>query len=198
MKNIFNMLVLAIVLFAAQACGPKEEKTETATIEATPEVKSPEVIAKEKRARIEKRRMEIAKDSAVRAEKRKIAFEERIKVSPTFTDASGDIVYHKAEVDPSFDGGKKAMMKYLRDNIKFPASAEEKELEGTVFVDFVVSSNGTVREVEVMNTPDEAVDQSFRDEAIRVVSAMPKWIPGRQHGKAVHVKYSLPISFQMI
>jgi periplasmic protein TonB len=67
-----------------------------------------------------------------------------------------------------------------------------------VFVDFIVVANGSVREVMTTDMPGEEIDQSLRDEAIRVVSNMPKWVPGRQHGKPVDVKFSLPITFRMI
>jgi len=89
-------------------------------------------------------------------------------------------------------------MKYLQDNTNFPKDAEKKGLEATVFVDFIVGANGVVREVGVTDTPGEEVETSFRVEAIRVVSTMPKWIPGRQRGKSVPVRFSLPIAFQII
>lgn len=195
MKKNLNIFVLAIALITAQACGSKSEQTseesESTTAIETPTAETPELTVAEKRAKLEQ-------ETIVREEKRRIAFEKQAKISPTYTDADGNIVYNKAEVDPSYDGGKKAMMKYLNDNIKFPKEAEEKGVEGTVFVDFIVTANGNVREVGVTDEPGEVADQSFRTEAIRVVTAMPKWIPGRQRGKAVQAKYSLPITFRMI
>jgi len=195
MKKNLNILVLAIALITAQACGSKSEQTsegsESPAATETPAIETPELTVAEKRAKLEQ-------ETIVREEKRRIAFEKQAKITPTYTDADGNIVYNKAEVDPSYDGGKKAMMKYLNDNIKFPKEAEEKGVEGTVFVDFIVTANGNVREVGVTEEPGEEADQSFRTEAIRVVTAMPKWIPGRQRGKAVQVKYSLPITFRMI
>jgi TonB family protein len=95
-------------------------------------------------------------------------------------------------------GGDEAMMKYLKENIVFPKDAEDKGLEGTVFVDFIVLEDGSVLEVSVEDAPGEEVDQSFRDEAIRVVNSMPKWTPGHQGGKPVDVKFSLPITFQIM
>ena len=192
MKKIFNILFLSSALMAIQACESKSEKTnDETTAVATPAEEETVPTVAEKRAKI-------AKQKAEREEMRKIAFEERIKVSHTYTDKNGVLVYHKAEIDPSFDGGNKAMMNFLRDNLQFPESAKEKGIEGTVFVDFVIGKSGSVREVEVTNDTNEEVDQSFRDEAIRVVSSMPKWLPGRQQGKAVDVKFSVPITFEMI
>ncbi len=191
MKKSFNIFVLGVALVVAQACGPKSETVS----ESTEAVGSPENVVvltqAEKRAKMDEVR-------AALAEKRRIAFEERFKKSPYYTDAQGNVVFNKAEVDPSFVGGDKAMMKYLNDNIVFPKDAEEKGLEGTVFVDFVIAANGSVREVTVTDAVGEDVDQSFRDEAVRVVTSMPKWTAGRQNGKAVDVNFSLPITFQLM
>lgn len=194
MKKNLTIFILAAALMVAQACGSKSEKTSEESVVAetpTPAVKPVVLTSAEKRAKIENER-------AARAEKRRIEFEKQAKIAPYYTDSKGNIVYNKAEVDPSFTGGDKAMMKYLRDNLKFPEDAQKEGLEGTVFVDFVVAANGAVREVTVTETPGEEVDQSFRTEAIRVVTSMPKWIPGRQRGKSVDVKFSLPVTFQMI
>jgi protein TonB len=106
-------------------------------------------------------------------------------------------VYYKAEVNPSFTGGQKALDAYLNDNLVYPQEAEELGLEGTVFVDFIVLADGSVNEVEVLNDPSDDIDQRFKDEAVRVVSSMPDWAPGQQRGKAVDVKFSLPITFQI-
>lgn len=187
MKTSFNIFILGVALVVAQACGPKSESTEVLT---TPE-NAVFLTQAEKRAKMD----EVL---AALAEKRRISFEERFKKSPYYTDAQGNVVFNKAEVDPSFVGGDKAMMKYLNDNIVFPKDAEEKGLEGTVFVDFVIAANGSVREVTVTDAVGEDVDQSFRDEAVRVVTSMPKWTAGRQNGKAVDVNFSLPITFQLI
>lgn len=187
MKKSFSIFILGVALVVAQACGPKSESTEAVT---TPE--SAVVLTQaEKRAKMDEVR-------AALAEKRRIAFEERFKNTPYYTDAQGNVVFNKAEVDPLFVGGEKAMMKYLNDNIVFPKEAEEKGLEGTVFVDFVIAANGSVREVTVTDAVGEDVDQSFRDEAVRVVTSMPKWTAGRQNGKAVDVNFSLPITFQLM
>jgi protein TonB len=189
MKNYLKIIALAIVLVTTQACGPEAKKEETAT---APEAEKVVVLSvAEKRAKLEKEKTE-------RAEKRKIEIERLAKLSPTYKDAKGNVVFLISEVAPSFKGGDDAMVKFLNDNVKFPKEAQEKEIEGTVFVDFIVAANGIVRQVEVTDETNEDVDQSFRDEAIRVVSSMPAWVAGRQHGKAVDVKFSIPITFQMI
>ncbi len=192
MKKSLNIFVMAAALMVAQACGKSEKnKDEYATTEtgATAVAVAVPTLA-EKRAKIEKLRVE-------REEQRRIAFEERFKTTPTYTDEGGMIVYYKAETAPSFVGGDAAMSKYLNDNVKYPEEAKAQELEGTVFVDFIVATDGSVRNVVATDAAGEDVDQALRDEAIRVVSSMPKWTPGRQHGKPVHVAYSVPITFQI-
>lgn len=195
MKKNLNIFVLAVALMVTQACGPKsKESSEENEATETPAVKAAEaseLTVTEKRAKLEK-------DRAERAEKRRIEFENRAKVTPTYTDSEGKVIYNKAEVDPSFIGGEKSMMKYLKDNINYPKEAEEKGIEGTVFVDFIVAADGSVREAVVTDAPGEEVDQSLRNEAIRVVTSMPKWVPGRQRGKPVDVRFSLPVTFQMM
>jgi len=188
MKNTLKVLLLAAGILAVQACGPKknnETEAETSVVK-----KIPVLSAADKRAKFEKQR-------ADRAERRRIEYEKLCKDTPSYTDAKGNLVYNKAESNPSFVGGNEAMMTYLKENVKFPQDAIDKQDEGLVYVDFVISKNGTVREVEVTEQTNEDVDASFRSEAARVVASMPKWTPGLQRGKAVDVKYSLPISFEL-
>jgi len=187
MKSI-NILLLAITLVAGQACSPKAETDEkTAETEAATKVTT---TAEERHEAFEKKRIALE-------EKRKLIQEERIKASMTYTDKDGHLVYNKAEENPSFNGGDRAMKTFLRENVKFPKDAESEGLDGTVYVDFVVSSDGNVREVGSTNIPNEVVDPRFVNEAIRVVKSMPRWLPGRQHGKAVDVSYTIPITFEI-
>jgi len=146
---------------------------------------------------VEERRAAAEQKRAVLAEKKKLELEERLKASTTYEDKDGNLVYNKAEQDPGFNGGDRAMNIYFRDNVKFPEDAAKEGLEGTVYVDFVVAANGSVREVTAANLPGETVDQRFVEEALRVVKAMPNWIPGRQHGKAVDVSFSVPVTFEI-
>ena len=96
---------------------------------------------------------------------------EKAKKSPTYTDSKGRVVYNKAEVDPSFTGGKDAMGDYLRENLKYPEQAREQGIEGTVFVEFVIDEKGKVGEVVVADIVGDD-DQSLKDESVRVVSMM--------------------------
>jgi protein TonB len=117
--------------------------------------------------------------------------------TPSYTDKNGNLVYNKAEMEPTYVGGIEAMRSYLKYNLKYPQDAFDKQDEGLVFVDFIVDKNGIVRDVEVTEETNENVDVSFRSEAARVVSSMPKWTAGRQNGKEVDVKFSVPILFQI-
>ena len=94
---------------------------------------------------------------------------------------------------PEFPGGKEAMMKYLAQNIVYPATAVEDTVEGKVIVGFVVSTEGEITEVEV----NKGVRSDLDAEAVRVVKAMPRWKSGKQNGKPVNVRFTLPIKFTL-
>ncbi|MBL7870970.1 MAG: TonB family protein [Cyclobacteriaceae bacterium] len=189
MKNKLSIFLLGISLVTVQACGSKKETKQESVVEATP-VATVTLTAAERRASIEKATQELA-------EKRRIAFVELSKTTPFYTLADGKLIYNKAETSPSFVGGEAAMNKFLKDNLMFPEDAEEEGLEGTVYVDFIVGSNGVVREATATSYTYDKVDPAFQTEALRVVNLMPRWVPGRQHGKPVDVKYSVPITFMI-
>lgn len=94
---------------------------------------------------------------------------------------------------PEFNGGQEAMMKYLGENIVYPESAKKNKISGTVYVSFLVESTGKVTNCAIKKSVDADIDK----EALRVVSAMPNWIPGEAGGKKVNVEMVLPISFQL-
>lgn len=96
------------------------------------------------------------------------------------------------EIMPSFPGGQEALMKYLSDNVVVPTYAEENGIQGRVVVSYVIECDGSVTDVQVVQSVHPVLD----DEAIRVVKNMPKWIPGKQDGKDVSVKFSIPITFR--
>jgi TonB family protein len=185
MRNSWKLLIIAIALTIVQSCGKKSN-------ENTEEYVATEVPVVSAKFTTEERRAKIAKDKAERAKRRRLEFEERVKSGPTYKDADGKIIYHRSEVQPMFNGGEEAMTKYLNENLMYPESAKKDEIEGTVFVDFVVGEDGNVRNVV---TTDDGVDQSLRMEAIRVVSNMPRWVPGKRGGKSVPVYYNVPVTF---
>lgn len=102
-------------------------------------------------------------------------------------------VFEVVEQMPSFPGGDVALMQYLSKNIKYPPVAEEMGIQGRVICTFVVERDGSVSDIRIARSVDPSLDK----EAIRVVSGMPKWIPGRQNGQMVRVKYTLPVTFRL-
>ena len=102
-------------------------------------------------------------------------------------------VYEFIEDMPNFPGGQGELMKYLRNNIKYPAEAQKKKIEGRVIVTFVVNKKGRIIDPTVVRSAHPLLDA----EALRVVKRMPKWTPGRMNGEPVNVKYRLPITFKL-
>ena len=102
-------------------------------------------------------------------------------------------VFDVVEQMPSFPGGMAALMAYLQKSIKDPPVAEENGIQGRVVCTFVVERDGSVTDVRVAKSVDPSLDK----EAVRVVSAMPRWIPGKQNGQSVRVKYTLPVTFRL-
>jgi TonB family protein len=191
MKTRIKISILFVILSTILSCTSKEKKAVDYTGSAELAAAKPTLTLAEKRSNNEKRRI-------AQEERRRLDFQARVKITPFYTDVENNTIYNRAETDPTFVGGEKALAKYLNENIKYPAQAEADELEGTVFVDFIVGASGKVRDIVVSDMPGEEADQSLRDEAIRVVSNMPKWTAGRQHGKPVDVAFSLPITFRMM
>ena len=113
-------------------------------------------------------------------------------VTEAMVPGDDDKVYDIVEQQPQFPGGTDGLMKYLREAIKYPAEAAKQGIEGRVIVQFVIGSDGTVSDAKLMRPVNPLLDQ----EALRVISAMPKWTPGKQDGKAVAVKYTMPITFR--
>ncbi len=97
-----------------------------------------------------------------------------------------------AQVMPVFEGGTKALYKFLRKTLRYPRLAQQTGEEGTVYVRFVIDVTGSVTGIEVINGVTAALDK----EASRVISLMPRWKPGLQHGAPVNVRMVLPIKFE--
>ncbi|MDP4189158.1 MAG: energy transducer TonB, partial [Bacteroidota bacterium] len=101
--------------------------------------------------------------------------------------------YTMVEKMPEFPGGINALMKFLADNIKYPAQDIKEGKEGTVVIRFVVDKTGNVKNPEVLRSVNPEIDQ----EALRVVNLMPNWKPGLQKGIAVPVYFVLPVRFAL-
>lgn len=120
------------------------------------------------------------------------AVEEIATPEPPKQEAEQNKVFDVVEQQPQFPGGMGALNQWLVSNIKYPAMAAENGIEGRVIVQFVVERDGSVSGVHVVR----GVDSSLDKEATRVVAQMPKWIPGKQNGSAVRVKYTVPVTFR--
>ena len=121
----------------------------------------------------------------------------------------------KLDKNPAFPGGNKAMVAYLQKSIKYPEKARKAQLQGIMYVGFIVNEDGTISNIEIKKTKYEIVkiddktkkvtitptekptDKSLETEAMRVVKTMPKWEAGESAGKKVNVGYTLPVKFDL-
>ena len=107
--------------------------------------------------------------------------------------AKTDNVFDEVDEMPQFPGGMAGLMQYLSTNVRYPEDAKESGAQGRVIVSFIVEKDGSISYARVTKPTYSSLD----DEALRVVSNMPKWTPGKQNGEAVRVKYSIPVSFRL-
>lgn len=94
---------------------------------------------------------------------------------------------------PEFPGGDLGLMKFIQKNVRYPAIAKEYNITGKVYVSFIVDKQGSVTNVKIVR----GVDKNLDAEALRVVSLLPKYKPGKQRGKAVRVMFTIPINFTL-
>lgn len=104
-----------------------------------------------------------------------------------------DKVYTYVEQMPEFPGGREAMMKYIGINTKYPALALRNQVEGKVFVAFVVKPDGSISDTKVL----KGIGSGCDEEAVRVINSMPAWTPGKQNGRTVAVSYTVPVTFSV-
>lgn len=102
-------------------------------------------------------------------------------------------IFTVVEEMPEFPGGQMELLKYLGKAIKYPVIAQENGIQGRVVCAFVVNRDGSIVDAEVLR----GVDSSLDKEALRVINSMPKWKPGKQRGKPVRVKYTVPVTFRL-
>lgn len=135
-----------------------------------------------------------AEAALIAVEQAKQAAEEKVKTKPqTDTTKKKNSWVCIPETMPYFPGGNVLMLKYLADNIKYPASAVKAKKQGRVIVGFIVQKDGSITHAKIVRSIDPELDA----EALRVVKGMPKWTPGTQLGKPVSVKYTLPVKFSL-
>jgi protein TonB len=109
------------------------------------------------------------------------------------TQADDEQVFDIVEQAPTYPGGVQELYNWISANLKYPIIAMENGVQGRVVCQFIVGSDGHIHDVKVVRSLDPNCDK----EAIRVISSMPRWIPGKQNGKAVAVRYSIPVVFRM-
>lgn len=108
-------------------------------------------------------------------------------------DPEEDVIRIAVEVFPQFPGGEAAMQQYLKSNLVYTTLAREINLQGSVYVTFVVWKDGSIREIEILRGLGAGLDE----EVIRVMNGMPMWTPGNQNGKAVNVRLTMPVRFRL-
>ncbi len=114
-------------------------------------------------------------------------------IGPVREESDDDRIFEIVEENAQFPGGDDACYKWLYDNIKYPAIAQEQGIQGRVFVRFVVNKDGSIVDVEVTRSPDPSLSK----EAERVIKLMPKWKPARQGNKPVRSRFNLPVMFKL-
>ena len=112
-------------------------------------------------------------------------------IKPT-ADPDSSKIFGAAEEMPSFPGGEKALMQYIKDNTYYPEEMCEGAAQGRVMVGFVINEDGSISDVKVLRSLTPECDEV----AVKIVNGMPKWNPGKQNGKAVKTKYTVPVFFR--
>ena len=102
-------------------------------------------------------------------------------------------IFTVVEEMPKFPGGDAELLKFISKSIRYPVIAQENGIQGRVICSFVVNRDGSIVDAQVLR----GVDPSLDKEALRVINSMPKWSPGKQRGKPVRVKYTVPITFRL-
>ena len=138
--------------------------------------------------------IEIVEDEVEIEESELVSIEEMGDVVEISDNANIFVEEEVVEEQPSFPGGMQALMKYLQENISYPRISRDNNSQGRSFIRFVVNTDGSINGVEVIKSSG---DIYLDKEAVRVVSGMPKWSPGKQAGKAVRVYFTLPVVFRL-
>ncbi len=102
-------------------------------------------------------------------------------------------VFEIVEEAPSFPGGEKKIQEFLNLNLKYPESMVESNIQGRVFCQFIIEKDGSISDIQVVRSIHELLD----NEAVRVINLMPNWIPGKQGGVPVKVRFTLPVQFKL-
>lgn len=127
---------------------------------------------------------------------KKIIFAFALFFSWSYNAQTKEEVFTMVEEMPVFNGGNEEMSKYISKEIKYPKAAKDAKIGGKVFVKFIVNRDGSVKDAVVLKGAENCADCD--KEALRVISSMPKWTPGKQNGKAVSCYFTIPIKFDPV
>lgn len=180
---VLPLAAMTVAAFASQKVEKLSDKVEQESEAFSSVSDNPVVRAVDETARV----------AAVKVQEDK-ALEEATSLSmasDTAETKSGKEFPCIPETFPQFPGGHIALVEYLSKNIKFPKEKEKENVRARVVASFTVDKDGSITDAKIVRSQGEAFD----NEALRVINGMPKWIPGMQNGKAVSVKYTLPITF---
>jgi TonB family protein len=125
-----------------------------------------------------------------------VLFEEKEFLLPTFDIEKAyqiDVSFPKIKEMPTFPGGDAARIKFISENITYPREAKENNIQGTVFVTFIVQKNGELKDIRILM----GIGSGCNEECVRVIKMIPKWNPGKFNGKPVDVLFHLPIKFTL-
>ena len=112
---------------------------------------------------------------------------------PKMLRLDSDEVYDVVDLMPSFPGGYGKMLTYIKENIRYPKDMEDSGIKDRVICQFIVNKDGSISDIEIVRSLGASMDK----EAVRVISSMPKWYPGKHEGRIVRVKYTLPVVFSL-
>lgn len=104
-----------------------------------------------------------------------------------------DSIYFIAETMPAFPGGDEGLLTYFKEHLRYPAAARANHTEGKVIISFIIDRSGTPTNIRVVR----GIGNGCEEEAVRLLKAMPKWMPGKMKGKEVRVQMNLPVKFQL-
>lgn len=119
-----------------------------------------------------------------------------LSIKQTTQNIKGDDerVFMTVEEKPEYPGGKQMLLRFLKDNIRYPKKSLKNNSQGKTIISFIINNDGSITDI---NIEKSCGDKLLDKEAKRVVSIMPKWKPGKQNGKAVRTKYVIPVTFQL-
>ena len=115
-----------------------------------------------------------------------------IKVEYIEEKINPDSIYRVTEVGPEFPEGWQALLDYLKKNVNYPAQCREAKIQGRVLINFLVEKDGSIKNASVLKSVHPLLDA----EALRVISEMPNWKPGMEHGIPVRVQFTVPVNFR--